>query len=274
MSSLIEKRQFYILIFYFLFFCFELKAQEESAPPARTNLPATTELWNGLYLKLRLTDKWFWYQENHYRRRSSLDNRSDFIGRMGQLYNRFGLTYLVADNFEVTFGPTLVWNFSPEPDNPEYLTSILEPRFWHQWLFTQAVGRVKILHQFRIEHRFKRGNEIGADYKFTNRWRYKFLAYIPLNKSKMENRTFFISPSNEFFFESGRHVPNIFEENRVYTAIGYTLNNYMFFGGHMWTYGPTSTPGTYRNRHIIRLNVMYTFDFRTNRKPRVRDYSF
>lgn len=90
----------------------------------------------------------------------------------------------------------------------------------------------------------------------------------------MENKTLFLAPSNEFFFESGRYVTDIFEENRVYTAIGYTLNNYMFFGGHMWTYGPTDIPGTYRNRHIIRLNLMYTFDFRKNRKPKARDFAF
>lgn len=263
------------LVYLMLFSSILAFSQEEiSVPTQKNNLPATTELWNGLYLKLRMTDKWWWYQETHYRRKNSLDNRSDFVGRMGQIYNRFGFTYLFTDNFEVTFGPTLVWNFTPEPGNPEYLDSVLEPRFWHQWLLTQGVGSVKILHQFRFEHRFKRGNELGAEFKFTNRWRYKITAYIPLNKPKMENKTFFIAPSNEFFFQTGKHVWNIFEENRLYTAVGYTYNNYMFFGGHMWTYGPTSTPGTYRNRHIIRLNVMYTFDFRPHRKPITRDFAF
>jgi hypothetical protein len=243
-------------------------------PQEKISLPATTENWNGLYLKLRMTEKWWWYQENHYRRRNSIDNRSDFVGRMSQFYNRFGFTYLFTDNFEVTFGPTLVWNFSPDPGNTEYLDSVLEPRFWHQWLFTQGVGSVKILHQFRFEHRFKRNNNVGAEFQYTDRWRYKITAYIPLNKPRMENKTFFVAPSNEFFFETGKQVWNIFEENRVYTAIGYTYNNYMFFGGHMWTYGPTALPGTYRNRHIIRLNVMYTFDFRDRRKPLTRDFAF
>jgi hypothetical protein len=271
-----NKKSKFVFVLFLLFLPIgtELKAQSVTIPEERINLPATTESWNGLYLKLRLTDRWFWYQENHYRRRSSIDNRSDFVGRMSQFYNRFGFTYLFADNFEVTFGPTLVWNFTPDPENPEYLPSVLEPRFWHQWLFTQGVGRVKLIHQFRIEHRFKRANDIGAEFQYTNRWRYKITAYIPINKTRMENKTFFIAPSNEFFFESGRYVTDIFEENRVYTALGYTLNNYMFFGGHMWTYGPSQIPGTYRNRHIIRLNLMYSFDFREKRKPRIRDYAF
>lgn len=264
-----------ILILGFVFFLQNLtEAQQVVIPAEKTNLPATTESWNGLYLKLRLSDRWWWYQENHYRRRSSIDNRSDFIGRMAQFYNRFGMTYQFTDNFEVTFGPTLVYNFTPEPGNPEFANSVLEPRLWHQWLLTQNVGRVKVLHQFRFEHRFKRDNTIGAEYNYTDRFRYKITAYVPLNKPKMENKTLFIAPSNEIFMETGKHKWNILEENRVYTAIGYTYNNYMFFGGHMWTYGPTNTPGTYRNRHIIRLNVMYTFDFRNNRKEITRNFSF
>jgi hypothetical protein len=264
-----------ILILGLMFFLQNLtEAQQATIPAEKTNLPATTESWNGLYLKLRLSDRWWWYQENHYRRRNSIDNRSDFVGRMSQFYNRFGMVYMIADNFEVTFGPTLVWNFTPDSGNPEFANSVLEPRFWHQWLLTQNVGRIKVLHQFRFEHRFKRDNNIGADYNYTDRFRYKITAYVPLNKPRMENNTLFIAPSNEIFMETGRNKWNILEENRVYTAVGYTYNNLMFFGGHMWTYGPTNTPGTYRNRHIIRLNVMYTFDFRNNRKEITRNFSF
>jgi hypothetical protein len=269
-----KKLQLTALLFCLMTYARELGAQDVVIPTERTNIQTTTENWNGLYLKLRLSEKWWWYQENHYRRRNSMENPWDFVGRMSQFYNRFGFTYLFTDNFEVTFGPTIVWQFSPDRGNPDFVDSVLDTRFWHQWLFTQSVGPVKVLHQFRFEHRFQRGNEVGSEYEFKNRWRYKITGYIPLNKPKMENKTLFIAPSNEFFFQSNRQTWNIFEENRVYTAVGYTLNNYMFFGGHMWTYGPTNTPGTYRNRHIIRLNVMYTFDFRGNRKPITRDFAF
>lgn len=266
------------LVFLFIFLSiisFPSSGQQDIIiPQERINLPTTTENWNGLYLKLRFTDKWWWYQENHYRRRNSIDNQWDFVGRMSQFYNRFGFTYLFTDNFEVTFGPTIVWQFSPERGNPEFVDSVLDSRFWHQWLLTQSVGPVKVLHQFRFEYRFQRDNRVGSEYEFKNRWRYKITAYVPLNKPKMENKTFFIAPSNEFFFQSNQQTWNIFEENRIYTAIGYTYNNYMFFGGHMWTYGPTNTPGTYRDRHIIRLNVMYTIDFRDRRRPLTRDFAF
>ncbi len=257
-------RQFALAVLLTLGFISVSVGQDEiPAPPQRINQAPTTELWNGFYLKMRLSDKLFWYQENHYRRRSSADNRLDFTGRMGQVYNRFGLTYLFTDNFEVTLGPTVVWNYTPEPGNPEFNRSVIEPRIWHQWLLIQNIGRIKLLHQFRFEHRFKKDNDIGAEYEYTNRYRYKIYAYIPLNKPKMENKTFFLSPSNEIFMQTGKEIVyNVLEENRIYTAIGYTYNNFQFFGGHMWTYGPTTTPAVYRNRHIIRLNVMMTLDLR------------
>ncbi|MGF1637645.1 MAG: DUF2490 domain-containing protein [Cyclobacteriaceae bacterium] len=268
------------LVLFFLTCSFGVSAQNsssnleipENAPPtSRTNLRATTESWNGLYLKFRLTDRFFYYQENHYRRRSSIDNRTDFVGRMSQLYNRAGLTYLVNPNFEITLGPTLVWNFTPTPGDLNFEKTTLEPRIWHQWLLNHSMGRVKILHQFRFEHRWKRDNRVGEDYQYTDRWRYKFFAYIPINKPRMEDKTFFISPSNEFFFEAGKHTLDIFEENRIYTAIGYTYGNFQFFGGHMWTYGPSNF-ATYRNRHIIRLNVFYNLDFRKDiLKPKLTD---
>lgn len=237
---------------------------QESAPERRTGLPATTESWNGLYLKFRISEKFFYYQENHYRRRSSIDNRLDFVGRMSQLYNRAGLTWLATPNFEITLGPTLVWNYTPQPGSDEFDFTTLEPRIWHQWLLNHTMGRVKLLHQWRFEHRWKRTNNVGSSYDYTDRWRYKFFAYIPINKPRMEDRTFFLSPSNEFFFEAGKNTLDIFEENRVYTAIGYTWGNYQFFGGHMWTYGPSAF-GTYRNRHIIRLNIMVNMDFRKDK---------
>lgn len=157
----------------FMVFFHTVSGQEltEPAEPVRRGLAPTTESWNGLYLKFRLSDRVFWYQENHYRRRSSLENRADFVGRMGQLYNRAGFVYLFNDQFEVTVGPTLVWNFTPNPDDPSYLTSTLEPRLWHQWLFTQSIGGIRVLHQFRFEHRFKRDNLIGAEYVYTDQCR-------------------------------------------------------------------------------------------------------
>lgn len=228
-----------------------------------------TGLWMGLYLKGKISDKFLYYGEHHYRRRNSLDNKYDFVGRMRQVYNRAGLLYVHNEYFNVVVGPTLVWNFTPQPGNPDFETTTLEPRIWHQWLFSMPyMGRVKFYHQFRFEHRWKRDNNKGAEFDYTDRYRYKLFAYIPLNKPKLQNKTWFFSPSAEIFLHTGKNIVyDHLEDFRVYTAVGYILNSKItFFGGHMWTIGTKRTGFEFRESHIIRLNEFYNFNLTNPKK--------
>ncbi len=221
--------------------------------------------WNGLYLKFRFTDKIFYYSEHHYRRRNSQDNVYDFVGRMRQSYNRWGVNILFNPYFEGIIGPTLVWNFTPDPSNEALNKVVIEPRIWSQWLFiTPQMGRVKVYHQFRFEHRWKKDNNIGAEFDYTNRYRYKAYAYIALNNKTIQPKTWFLAPSAEIFMQSGKSVVyNAFEDFRIYTGIGYVFNkHYTFLGGHMYTIGQTNTGFQYGTSHIIRLNLFVNFDFR------------
>ncbi len=247
----------------------------QEAPTASESKLSETGIWAGLYLKFRLSDKLFYYGEHHYRRRNSLDNVGDFAGRMRQLYNRAGLLYIFNDYFNVIVGPTLVANYSPKPGDPNYHGVVWEPRIWHQWLLSMpSMGRVKIYHQFRFEHRWKKSNLIGDEFDYTNRYRYKLYAYIPINKKTISNKTLFFAPSAEIFMHSGKSIVfNPFEDFRVYTGIGYVLNkNVTFFGGHMWTMGQNATGYEYSESHIIRLNVFVNLDLRNHKKiiPHVR----
>ncbi|CAN5169420.1 hypothetical protein BH23BAC1_BH23BAC1_22980 [soil metagenome] len=255
-------------IVYIFLFC-TLTCFGQNAPQSAEIHKPGTGLWMGLYTKLRFSERAFYYAETHYRRRNSLGDRRDFIGRMGQIYNRHGINFLFNPYFEVTLGPVLVLNYSPQPDNPEYETVTLEPRIWHQWLLIQPqMGRFKFYHQFRFEHRFKRTNLRNSEYKYTDRYRYKIFAYIPLNKSYLGNNTLFLAPSAEIFMHTGKSVVfHPLEDFRVYTGIGYIINqNYMLFGGHMWTIGQNPEGFSYNQSHIIRLNLFINFDLRPTRK--------
>ncbi len=273
----------YILaVFSVFYFSTKLFAQSEPATTPNSRLTETGS-WNGLYLKVRLTDKLYYYGEHHYRRRNSADNLYDFVGRMRQVYNRAGLNYFFNEYFNVVIGPTLVFNYTPRPGNPEFEKVTLEPRIWHQWLLKMpAMGRVNIYHQFRFEHRWKRSNEKGASFDYTDRYRYKIFAYIPMNTPNMQNRTLFLAPSAEIFMHTGKSIVyNVYEDFRIYTALGYILNkNVMLFGGHMWTIGQDPTGFEYSQSHIIRLNVFLTFDMysrRINKRksiPIILDYNF
>ncbi len=235
-------------------------AQERSV----SNLEETG-LWSGLYLKGKFSEKLGYYAEHHFRQRNEIDNVNSFVGRTRQVYNRAGLNIMFNKYFEVVIGPTLVFNYTPEPGNEDFEKVVIEPRIWHQWLFkVPQIGRVSLYNQFRFEHRWKRDNDVGADFDYTNRYRYKLFAYIPLNKSTLEKNTWYFSPSAEIFMQSGKSiVNNPFEDFRTYNGIGYILNdNVTFFAGHMWTLGQKSTGFEYRESHIIRLNVFIALDFR------------
>lgn len=101
----------------------------------------------------------------------------------------------------------------------------------------------------------------------------RYYAYIPLNRKYMGNRTLFLSPSNEIFIQTGKHIVlNSLEENRLYNAIGYPYNNLIYTLGHMWTYGQQSSGYEYRTRHVIRAGFYLNVDFRKNKlRPRLID---
>ncbi len=247
----------------FSIFCFLLVFKVQGQSGGRTL--QETGLWNGVYLKGRFSEKIGYYGEHHYRLRNSESNLNDFIGRNRQIYNRFGLNIYLNPYFEIVVGPALILNFSPSPGSTRYQNVTLEPRIWHQWLFSMpSMGRVKLYHQFRFEHRWKKTNEPDAEYNYTNRYRYKFFAYISLNKPQLQVGTFFFSPSAEIFMQSGKSViSNPFEDFRTYNGFGYILNkNLTFFAGHMWTVGQMSNGFEYGTTHILRLNVFIGFDSR------------
>lgn len=224
-----------------------------------------TGVWNGVYLKVKLKNKFGYYGEHHYRLRNSLNNLNSFVGRNRQVYNRAGINIFFNPNFEAVIGPTLVFNFTPDKSNPNFEKVVLEPRIWHQWLLIMpAMGRVKIYHQFRFEHRWKRGNRITDQFEYTDRFRYKFFAYIPLNRKKIEERTLFFSPSAEIFMQTGKNINyNPFEDFRTYNGFGYVYNkNITFFAGHMWTIGQQPQGNIYRTTHILRFNVFIGLDGR------------
>jgi len=224
-----------------------------------------TGLWNGLYIKAKLRKNIGYYGEHHYRLRNSRNDVNSFVGRNRQIYNRAGINIFFSKYFELVFGPTLVLNFTPEPGNDDYEHITLEPRIWHQWMFIMPkMGRVKLYHQFRFEHRWKRDNGIHDEYKYTDRYRYKFFAYIPLNKKDIEKKTLFFSPSAEIFMHSGKSIVfNPFEDFRTYNGLGYVLNaNITLFAGNMWTFGQKSVGYEYKTTHIIRVNVMVGLDLR------------
>lgn len=226
-----------------------------------------TNLWLGSYSKFRLSEKWFWRAEMHYRRGGY--NDIPFVGRMAQIYNRHAINYLVSPNFNVSLGGVLRLDFTPDPGNDEFDHVVYEPRIWHEYLFVMPFPRFQVFHRIRVEHRWSRSNRLGADWIYRDRWRYKFYMNIPINNRQLVPGTFFFTPDIEIIMQSGAPVVDApMEDLRIYPSIGYIRNpRITYTAGLMYTTGQRMFDGSiYRQRWVVRINAYISLDFRKEEK--------
>lgn len=246
-----------------------LKSQEREIIPIKQNA-----LWNGLYIRLRVSEKFNYYAEHHYRLKNTEANQYLPFAQTNRIYNRLGINYIHNDYFEFVLGPVFVLLFDDVDEKRESSPLVIEPRIWHQYLFiTPKIGRFKFYHQIRIEHRWRNFNLKSRGIEYNDRFRYKLSAYIPIDKKKIEIGSFYFVPSVEIFLQSGKFVrTNPFEDVRFYNGIGYVYNEKItFFAGHMFTIGQLPSGIEYNFRHIWRLNIFLGIDFRKieNQIPKI-----
>lgn len=207
--------------------------------------------WGAVYLKVRISDKFGYYGEHHLR---YTDKGTGYD--LHKSYNRMGLNYFVNNNFDIVVGPAIIGKFNQTTgynnEDPYDQTTLMEYRIWHQYLYHHYLGRAKIYHQVRVEHRWE---DKGEDFKNSNRYRYKLYAYIPINNRHITPGTFYIAPSIELFMHDN-HTYNL-EDLRIYNALGYRINETTSFtAGHMWTYNKTATT------NVFRFSLFIDFDLR------------
>jgi len=161
-----------------------------------------------------------------------------------------GLSYDITKDFVALIGTgRYVTN-----DNPEFLSKATEFRLWEQMTVNQFLYRLKIEHRYRVEQRWVNGY-------YRNRFRYRLNVFIPLNHTKIDPKTWFISVYDEVFLNN--RVPN-FERNRAYAALGYQFNKSINVqAGWLNQYNYTPAYATAKN------NLVLTFMYRINRKNAV-----
>jgi hypothetical protein len=234
---------------------------------AQSNIPEkeyihNTGLWLGTYTQYQFRDKWFYHGEYHYRR------RNQFIKDMNQVYLRFGATYRYNDEFEITGGIATPAYLAPKGlINADPI--IWQFRFWQQFLMVQHLERAKIYHQFRFEQRWAREFIKETPYQLTHRLRYKFATYIPINNKQLTPGTYFASLNNEIIIQAGKSIKfNYFEDNRLFLGLGYVWDdNIQLQAGYMWTFRHAGSPFRYEHRHIPRVSLYHSLDFRQQAKP-------
>ncbi len=129
-----------------------------------------------------------------------------------QLLLRLGLNYHFSKKAFVSAGYAFIpsYEFESEQIPPE----TEEHRIWQQFILVNKLGNVKFEHRYRIEQRW-----VNKAYK--NRFRYRVMLFIPLNKSVIKEKSIFAALYNEVFINS---KASFFDRNRLYGALGYQVS--------------------------------------------------
>ena len=145
---------------------------------------------------------------------SEIQYRDHVLGvrNIEQLLLRVGLNYHFSDKLFVTGGYGRITGhvFESEQAQPE----TKEDRIWQQLIFINQFQKVKLEHRFRIEQRWQ--NNL-----YSNRYRYRIMAFLPLNKPKIERGALFLGIYDEIFL-NGKNT--FYDRNRLYGALGYQVN--------------------------------------------------
>lgn len=261
---------------FFLAILLPLSVYTQDRPEATITKKPQTFVWLNTYGKIKMSEKWYWTAETHFRTQEY--NNTDYVGRFAQWYNRHGAQYIFNSNFSATAGFVLRFNFTPEPGNEDFEKVVLEPRFWHEYMFSVPLFDFMAYHRLRFEHRFSRSNLKGSDYNYRNRYRYKFFLTIPINDSELKPGTFYFQPDVEIILQSGNPViDSPVDDLRLSPKIGYIASPRLKYSlAMMYTTGQTLDDGAiYNSRWILNFNVYFNLDFRKLEKripqTKVRD---
>ena len=172
---------------------------------------------------------WFMYFGNHkFSKQFGLHaeaqwRRHDIITENQQLLLRIGVDYYSKNNFRFTVGYAFVETY-PYGDFA-VANAFPEHRVWQQLLTSHMLGKVTLSHRYRLEQRMI-GNAATGRFengRYENRFRYMAKATVNVTKGK---KPVFIAVYDEIFVNFGADVGyNLFDQNRLYGAIGLTLSH-------------------------------------------------
>jgi hypothetical protein len=186
---------------------------------AQTNPRVTTDNVNSWFMYFgnhKVSDQVGWHAEVQLR-------RNDFVAKPQQLLVRTGLDYYTKSNARITIGYAFVQThpygeFAVAETFPEH-------RIWQQFLTNQSLGKVKLSHRYRLEQRMIGNSSTGkfSNGRYENRFRYMAKAVLNITNSE---KPVFLAAYDEIFINFGKEVGfNLFDQNRLYGAIGFTLSS-------------------------------------------------
>jgi hypothetical protein len=206
--------------------------------------------WNIINGRYSFNDKWNVFAEAQLRTQKFYNHFFYHEAKGGVGYNITDkAAALIGMGQYVTYEPT--GNFKSPVSNSEF-------RMWVQFTLTNNIDRLKIEHRYRAEQRFTSSG-------YRNRFRYRLSAIVPINKPKIEARTFYASANNEIFLTNRNPY---YERNRLFIGGGYAFTKeFTLQGGWLkqFDFRPHSTSFT---KDYLQVSLL--FDFKEHNPKRER----
>jgi hypothetical protein len=194
--------------------------------------------------------------------------RNNVITDKQQLLMRYGVDYLLNENIVFTLGYGFIQTY-PYGEMPVKY-EFNEHRLWQTLTIRNKVNRFYLNHRFRPEQRWLEEKKLNAKnefdrngWKYFNRIRYRFMVTVPLNKEALDKGSIFATAYEEAFINFGKNVAlNIFDQNRIYAAIGYQfVKNGNIQLGHLNQFLIKPDAVRFENNHTLMLSLTYNVDF-------------
>jgi hypothetical protein len=185
-----------------------------------------TDNTNGWFMYFgdhKISDKWGVHVEAQYR-------GADIIKCEQQFLVRPGVNYHFSPQAFATVGYCYVHTaqYGGFPSK----SAFPENRLWEQIQVKSQLGYIELVSRFRLEQRYVNTPVANGaifepgDAVYTNRFRLLNRISVPFKGKTIQDKSFYVSAFEELFINFGKKVAaNIFDQNRVYLALGYKIPN-------------------------------------------------
>jgi len=115
--------------------------------------------------------------------------------------------------------------------------------------YQEALLSQKISERFYLRHRFRYEQRWVDNQDFRTRYRYAIFVDVPLNKTDLTKGAWYLAFYDEVFLNGQRDIGDgntveIFDRNRLYGALGYSLSDKLRVqGGYMHQYSDSVSKG-------------------------------
>ena len=165
--------------------------------------------WFTLNGKYQLSEKGTLFNNSSYRTYEVVHNTQQFITHTGYQY---------APIKKLKLSAAYAYAVNSPVNKPEGYAKSHENRIWEQIAYESTIGRLKIENRARFEQRFVEKRDLTT---YTNRYRYRVGATLPINNKTVTDKTFFIISNYELFYTKGE---KLFDVTRFDAYVGYRFN--------------------------------------------------